>query len=206
MNSTDGQYLHYRLNTLAKQSRVSATLLNDFNLPSQPEGCVVDADAQTAYLGEEGAGIWALDVSDVKTSSSSTPNKEINKTPTFIIPIEAPVTADIEGLSLFDVDGARYLIASSQGNNQYAVYENKAPYDLVGMVNIVANYDKGIDGVSETDGLETTNVNLGGPFKNGLMVVQDGRNVMPSQRQNFKLVAGSDLADAIRTQINTRSQ
>jgi len=74
---------------------------------------------------------------------------------------------------------------------------------LVGMISIGANYDKGIDGVSETDGLETSNVNLGGPFNGGLLVVQDGRNVMPSQRQNFKFVAGDDLADAIRTHVST---
>lgn len=243
VNSTDGRYLRYLLNAptnvnshataktntdthpphtnnaskteKAEPSQVSATLIHDFELPSQPEGCVVDTNAQIAYLGEESAGIWALDVSEIKTMPLSTLaktenkhafNKLINKTPTFIIPIETPVTADIEGLSLFDVDGVRYLIASSQGNNQYAVYEVKAPYGLVGMISIGANYDKGIDGVSETDGLETTNANLGGPFKNGLLVVQDGRNVMPSQRQNFKLVTGDDLADAIRSHVRNRSQ
>ena len=235
VNSTDGRYLRYQLNPLtdvnskasaktnskanrdthdiiasktdrASPSLVSATLILDFHLPSQPEGCVVDTDTQIAYLGEESAGIWALDVSEVKAKSSSMLNKTINQTPTLIIPIEAPVTADIEGLSLFDVDGVRYLIASSQGNNQYAVYESKAPYRLMGMVSIGANYDNGIDGVSETDGLETTNVNLGGLFKNGLFVVQDGRNVMPSQRQNFKLVAGDDVAGAIRTFVITRTR
>jgi len=203
VNSTDGRYLHYQLNTLEDASRVSATLIHDFELPSQPEGCVVDTDTQIAYLGEESAGIWALDVSAAETIPSSTLSKTFNKTPMLIIPIKTPVTADIEGLSLFDVDGVRYLVASSQGNNQYAVYESKAPYSLVGMISIGANYDKGIDGVSETDGLETTNANLGGPFKNGLLVVQDGRNVMPSQRQNFKFVAGDDLADAIRTHVST---
>lgn len=238
VNSTDGRYLRYLLssptdvnnNAIAKTtphtnpvssaekadpSLVSATLIHDFELPSQPEGCVVDTTAQMAYLGEEGAGIWALDVSEIKTMPSSTLAKAANKhasikldnkTPMFIIPIESPVTADIEGLSLFDVDGVRYLIASSQGNNQYAVYESEAPYKLVGMISIGPNYDKGIDGVSETDGLETTNANLGGPFKNGLLVVQDGRNVMPSQRQNFKLVTGDDLADAIRTHVSNRNQ
>ncbi|MBQ4829738.1 phytase [Alteromonas sp. MMG017] len=239
VNSTDGQYLRYLLNAptdvnsnaiaktntntytnnasmteKADHSQVSATLIHDFTLPSQPEGCVVDSDAQIAYLGEEGAGIWALDVSEIKTMPSSTRakaanknalNRLINKTPMFIVPIESPVTADVEGLSLFDVDGVRYLIASSQGNNQYAVYESESPYNLVGMISIGANYDKGIDGVSETDGLETTNANLGGPFKNGLLVVQDGRNVMPSQRQNFKLVTGDDLADAIRSHVSNRN-
>jgi 3-phytase len=56
-----------------------------------------------------------------------------------------------------------------------------------------------IDGVSETDGLDATNANLGGVFEEGLWVVQDGRNVLPTERQNFKFVSGSHLADAIRT-------
>jgi len=187
VNSTDGRYLRYRLMQPEKvNAQVSAKLIQQFSLPSQPEGCVVDSRSHTAYLGEEGAGIWAL---DVLTENSS---------PRLVIELTAPVVGDIEGLALFDVDQERYLIASSQGNNQYAIYHSRAPYTLVGMVKITANYQAGIDGVSETDGLEASNHNMGGLFTRGLFVVQDGRNVMPSERQNFKLVSGEALEQAIR--------
>lgn len=55
----------------------------------------------------------------------------------------------------------------------------------------------GIDGASETDGLEVTSANLGGPWSQGLLVVQDGRKRMPESTQNFKLVPWADIARAL---------
>jgi 3-phytase len=188
-NDTSGRFERYEL-SINQGKAVEGKLSQTFSLPSQPEGCVVDTHTNTAYLGEEAAGIWVLDI-------SSTDN-----TPTFISAITPPVEADIEGLALFTVDNKKYLIASSQGNNSYAIYhiheESPKTLTLMGLVEIAADRTKQIDGVSETDGLEATNADLGGAFTEGLWVVQDGRNVMPSQNQNFKLVAGSALKDAIR--------
>ena len=67
------------------------------------------------------------------------------------------------------------------------------------MVEVAANREKSIDGASETDGLATSNYNFGGEFSEGIFVVQDGRNIMPSERQNFKIVTGASLANAIRS-------
>ncbi|BFT30605.1 hypothetical protein D210916BOD24_17810 [Alteromonas sp. D210916BOD_24] len=194
-NDTSGQFEHHVL-TFSESAAVRATLTQTFALPSQPEGCVVDPKTLTAYLGEEGVGIWMLDVSTTRS------------TPRLVAPINAPVEADIEGLALYDVDGIRYLIASSQGNNRYAIYDTTAlpganartsTLSFVGLIQIDADLDNRIDGVSETDGLEASNVNFGGIFSEGLWVVQDGRNVMPSETQNFKFVSGSKLSEAIRT-------
>ena len=188
-NDTSGRFERYSV-SISPDKAVDGHLTQSFSLPSQPEGCVVDTKTSTAYLGEEGAGIWALDI----TSNSNQPQ--------FIAEIEAPVEADVEGLALFNVDAQTYLIASSQGNNSYAIYhvhtENPEVLELMGLVQITADKATQIDGVSETDGLDVTNANLGGRFTEGLWVVQDGRNVMPSETQNFKLVAGASLKDAIR--------
>ncbi|WP_338517257.1 phytase [Alteromonas gracilis] len=194
VNDTSGHFERYAV-AIASDGAVSGSLLQQFSLPSQPEGCVVDTSLHIAYLGEEAAGIWQLPISDN------------NSLPIFSTPIQSPVEADIEGLALFDVDEKRYVIASSQGNNTYAIYQTIAasgrerPITLtyVGSIDIAQNDIAMIDGVSETDGLDATNANLGGVFKEGLWVVQDGRNVLPTERQNFKLVSGSHLADAIRT-------
>ena len=80
----------------------------------------------------------------------------------------------------------------------------KNTYQLTytGLIQITADVNNGIDGVSETDGLEATNANLGGNYSEGLWVVQDGRNVMPSETQNFKLVSGATLKEAIRGLAN----
>jgi 3-phytase len=187
-NDTSGRFERYDV-SITTAKNVEGRLTQSFLLPSQPEGCVVNINTSTAYLGEEGAGIWALDVSNN------------NEEPRFIAEIASPVEADIEGLALFDVDGQTYLIASSQGNNSYAIYQtlNNSPYKLnfIGLIEIIADKARQIDGASETDGLDVTNANLGGRFTDGLWVVQDGRNVMPSQTQNFKLVTGTSLKKAI---------
>ncbi|MHC6645278.1 phytase [Alteromonas sp. HB246098] len=188
-NDTSGRFERYHL-SFDTAKTINGRLTQSFSLPSQPEGCVVNTKTNTAYLGEEGAGIWALNVS------------KNNEEPRFIVEIAAPVEADVEGLALFEMDSQTYLIASSQGNDSYAIYQihNNKPsaLKLIGLIQIVANKMKRIDGASETDGLDVTNANLGGTFSEGLWVVQDGRNVMPSQTQNFKLVTGTSLKYSIR--------
>ena len=188
-NDTSGRFERYHL-SIDTAKTINGRLTQSFSLPSQPEGCVVNTKANTAYLGEEGAGIWALNVS------------KNNEVPRFIAEIAAPVEADVEGLALFEMDSQTYLIASSQGNDSYAIYQihNSTPsaLKLIGLIQIVADKMKRIDGASETDGLDATNANLGGRFSEGLWVVQDGRNVMPSQTQNFKLVTGTSLKHSIR--------
>ena len=63
-----------------------------------------------------------------------------------------------------------------------------------GRFRVGMNPPAGIDGASETDGLEVTSLNLGARYPEGLLVVQDGRNVMPAEHQNFKLVDWRDIS------------
>jgi 3-phytase len=64
------------------------------------------------------------------------------------------------------------------------------------------NWEKMIDGASETDGLAVTSAPLGESLPNGLLVVQDGHNVLPKTTQNFKLVDGSLLRNWILERVN----
>ena len=59
------------------------------------------------------------------------------------------------------------------------------------------NAEAGIDGASETDGLEVTSANLGGPFTQGMLVVQDGRKRMPEHSQNYKYIPWADVAKTL---------
>lgn len=183
VNDTDGSYERHRLSF--EDNKVTGKIIDRFTVPSQPEGCVADDENAMLYYGEEDAGVWkrSLDIS--------------NPEPALIAKAEGAVKDDIEGMGLFDVDGERYLIVSSQGNHRYAVYAT-ANNHLLGTFDIVPDLKKGIDGVSETDGLETMSLPFGENLPDGLLVVQDGHNVMPSQQQNFKLVSGSLLAEFIR--------
>ncbi len=104
------------------------------------------------------------------------------------------LTADVEGVSIYvGAGGKGYAIASNQGEDNYAVYRREAPHQFVGKFHVVANEALGIDGSSETDGLDVVNAPLGPDYPGGLLVVQDGRNLMPSQRQNFKYVSWQDV-------------
>jgi 3-phytase len=77
------------------------------------------------------------------------------------------------------------------------VYRREAPHAFVGKFHVVANETLGIDGSSETDGLDVVSAPLGADYPAGLLVVQDGRNLMPAQRQNFKYVSWQDVMKAL---------
>jgi 3-phytase len=102
------------------------------------------------------------------------------------------LVADIEGLSIYyRRDGTGYLIASSQGDDSFAVYERTAPYRFVDRFQIVAGV---VDGVSHTDGIDVVSVDLGPTLPGGLLVVQDDSNT--GGNQNFKLVPWLRVAAA----------
>src|SRR3546814_7998525 len=87
---------------------------------------------------------------------------------------------DLECLGIYHLgDGRGYIVASSQGNDTYAVYRLEGGQEYLGSFAVVADPVRGIDGISETDGLEVTSRNLGPGFEHGAMIAQDGRNVMP---------------------------
>jgi 3-phytase len=88
------------------------------------------------------------------------------------------LVADVEGLALAaGLDGRRLLLASSQGDNAYAVFDlSDEPH--------VARFRVGA--TSETDGIDVALGDFGPDFPAGLLVVQDGDNT--PHPQNFKLI------------------
>ncbi|WP_165856341.1 phytase [Marinobacter sp. JSM 1782161] len=171
-NDKSGRYVQYRLDLT--EDHWGGEAVREFSLDSQPEGCVADDDRQRLFVGEEGYGIWVLDA-----------EPDGDDRLTLVDAVGERLHDDVEGLSLYAGD---YLVASSQGNNSYVVYDAKPPFAPVGGFRIGANHGAMIDGASETDGLTVVASDLGGPWSDGLLVVQDGRNVLPADTQNFKLV------------------
>jgi 3-phytase len=88
------------------------------------------------------------------------------------------LAADVEGLTIYYGAGKQgYLLASSQGNNRFAVYNRAANFGLNRYLgNFVLSGIRGIDGVEESDGAAVLNVPLGPEFPYGLLVTQDGDN------------------------------
>ena len=109
---------------------------------------------------------------------------------------------DLEGMGLYDLGGGRgYIVVSSQGNDTYAVYRREGRQEYLGSFAVVADPVRGIDGISETDGLEVTSRNLGPGFEHGAMIAQDGRNVMPIENQNYKYVPWEAIARALKLEM-----
>ena len=183
-NDKDGTFLQYRLD--GSGGKASGQLSRRFRTGTQPEGCVADDRNERLYIGEEDVAVWALDArSDAQASLEK------------VIGVGGPVKDDIEGLGLYHGKQRDYLVISSQGNDSYVVVEAQAPYKLRGSFNVDVNAQSGIDGASETDGLEVTSANLGGPWSDGMLVVQDGRKRMPEGNQNYKYVPWSAVAAAL---------
>ena len=172
---------------------VSASLVREFNVGSQTEGCVADDETGALYIGEENFGIW-------KYSADTDGGEE--RTLIDRVDDEGNLTADVEGLAIYyGPGGTGYLIASNQGADSYAVYSRDDNNRFVGLFHVVADEQTGIDGSSETDGLDVTSASLGSAFPNGVFIAQDGRNITPDERQNFKLVPWERIASAMGLEI-----
>jgi 3-phytase len=148
-------------------------------IPTQVEGCIADPRTNTLYIGEEDFGIWAIDmVSGAKRKVASVDNKLL--------------VADVEGLAIAP-EGANggYLVASSQGDNAYAVFR-LPEVTPVGRFRIA----KGTFGAAEeTDGIELDNRAFGPAFPGGLFIAQDGQNA--PQAQNFKYARWDEILAAL---------
>ncbi len=148
-------------------------------VPTQTEGCIADPRTNTLYIGEEDAGIWAIDMSTAdKRMVAAVDNRML--------------VADIEGLALAPegADGG-YLVASSQGDNAYAVFRLPG-VTPVGRFRIAQGT---FGSAEETDGIELDNRDFGPDFPGGLFIAQDGRNA--PRAQNFKFVRWDEILAAL---------
>lgn len=155
----------------------SSSLLH--KLATQPEGCVVDPRTATLYVGEEGAGIWAFDL-DAGTQElvASIDNHQL--------------VADVEGLALAPMgEKGGFLIASSQGDNAYALYKLPS-MEPSGRFRITAGT---FGATEETDGIDLELGDFGPQYPDGLFVAQDGIN--GDRAQNFKLVPWRRIKTAL---------
>lgn len=178
----EGQIRAVRVGIGADGASVSdGGIVAQMGVPSQPEGCVVDTAANALYIGEENAGIWRFDLTS-KDGAGTLVARVDNQ----------QLVADVEGLAIASLDdGRRYLLASSQGDNAYAVYSLPG-HEFVGRFRI---HGGTIDGTSETDGIEVAIGDFGAKFPGGLFVAQDGDNA--PEAQNFKFLAWDDIAAAL---------
>jgi len=169
--------------------RVRAKLVREMKFDSQTEGCVADDATGNLYVDEEGVAMWRMSAAP-KGGNAKTAISRVDGNP--------GIKDDLEGLGMYDLGNGRgYFVLSSQGNDRYAVFRREGKQEYLGSFAVVADPLRGIDGISETDGLEVTSRNLGPGFEHGAMIAQDGRNVMPVENQNYKYVPWQSIAEAL---------
>ena len=122
------------------------------------EGLVADDELGYLYAANEGEGIYKYSAEPID--------------PNPIGELVAPtgvngLTADVEGITIYYTSGRNgYLLASSQGSDNFKVYERQAPHNFIKTVQVT--------GVGNTDGIDVTNVSLGPSFPLGLFLTHDG--------------------------------
>jgi len=183
----DGKYRQWRIT--ARYGRAVAQQVREFTVGSVAEGCAVDDESGALYVDQEDVAIWRYSAK----ADGGDARREIDR-------VDGPngLKADLEGIGVWrGRDGKGFIVLSNQGADNYAVYRREGENAFVGLFHIVADPERGIDGVSETDGLDVVSASLGARFPDGLLVVQDGRNLSPRDRQNYKYVSWRTVAESL---------
>lgn len=160
----------------------SGRIVRSLSLATQTEGCVADPRTATLYVGEEDRGIWAFDARPAGPVAGR-----------LVAPVDgAHLVADVEGLAIAP-QGRRggWLVASSQGDNAYAIYRLPA-MTPAGRFRIAAG---ALGSTEETDGIALATGGFGRSYPRGLFVAQDGDNAPAAQ--NFKLVSWRSVLKAL---------
>ncbi|MGA5452712.1 phytase [Streptomyces umbrinus] len=177
----------------------------------QVEGMVVDPATGTLYAGQEDIGIWRLSANLTgkpvlvdKVKEYGVPGVYDEETEE-CTPGADPgyggkrLSADVEGLTLFqEKDGDGYLLASSQGDNTFALYDREVSEDneYEGGFRIHAATQT-LDSVEECDGAAVLNAPLGARYPRGLLVVQDGQETpaVPDGEGGTRTATGFKFVD-----------
>jgi len=186
INGKNGLMQQYEI--LKKNSTIALELVRSMQFYSQTEGMVVDYESGKLYVGEEDKGIWMTKIDPDYHEKSFIPMSDESN------PL---ISYDIEGLTIYRNDDIAYLLASSQGNFSYAVFDINDNHTYLGSFKI-SDHQK-IDGVEETDGIDISPDSLNLQYPKGIFVAQDGFNYERDTltAQNFKYVSAALILDVI---------
>lgn len=190
VNSKDGELESWEISKTEKSYEFK--LIESYQAVGQTEGLVADDINNKVYLGVEENGIWVMDMNLGMSSAFRIPESgpEDNKN----------IVMDVEGISIYkQTDSTGVLLASSQGNYTYAMFDLSTNTYLTSF-RIESNLSLGIDGAEETDGLDVLNQYVPG-YEKGFLVVQDGYNTDEENRdiaQNFKVIDWLSIEELLK--------
>ncbi|MHC4641448.1 MAG: phytase [Planctomycetota bacterium] len=168
---------------------VTGSKVREFDIGTQPEGCVADDELGILYIGEENYGVWKY---------GAEPTDGTARTAVDTVAGDR-LTACVEGLTIYyTTDGAGYLLVSSQGSDTFVIYRREGDNDYIDTFRVASNEALGIDGCTQPDGIDVANVNLGPAFPNGLFIAHDHYNTgIDDDNSNFKFVPWDAIANAV---------
>lgn len=189
MNAKNGRVQQFEL-TATEEGKVSARKVRDILFDSQVEGMVADPLYHVLYVGEEDAGVWKVSARPDEGGEKVLLAESTEDNPN--------ISFDVEGLTIYPKGEEGYLIASSQGNFSYAVFDRLPPHRYLTSFTLKEGID--IDGVEETDGIEAVSSPLGDQFPMGVFIAQDGFNHDGDslRAQNFKIVDWREIDALLR--------
>jgi len=157
-SSESGDIRQYEITDNNSDGIIEGALVRQMdNGSGETEGMVAHDQAGFLYAADESDGIYKYDAE---------PNGLISGE---LIAATGSngLTADVEGLTIYYASvGEAYLIASSQGSNNFKIYEGQSPHNFVKTIVV--------SGVGNTDGIDVANFNFGTLFPEGIFLVHDG--------------------------------
>ncbi|KAI1375074.1 3-phytase [Hypoxylon crocopeplum] len=200
VNAKSAEYLQYELAWV--DNALQTRLVRNFTGGSggQVEGCVSDQANGWIIISEEPHAFWRYGAEPDDDSSEGLIIGEVG---------DGTMYADVEGVTLVEGPSADegFIIVSQQGVSACNVYRRAAPHDYVETFTVYENFEKGVDAVTNTDGIAAVGAALGDVFPSGLIVVHDDANQLPeggtSDKASFKLVSlGDVLGDELMKQVD----
>ncbi|MEV5089833.1 phytase [Streptomyces griseoincarnatus] len=180
----------------------------------QVEGMAVDQEEHVLYAAQETVGLWRIELDDEefedpelidRVREYGTPWTYDTAEEECVLDTENDpgfggdhLSADAEGVTVYHAeDGEGYVLASSQGDDTFAVYERDGDNDYLGSFSV--GDGPMTDGVQHSDGSTVVNVPLGRNFPKGMLITHDGEATpVDGDREgtNFKFTRWDAVADA----------
>ena len=159
--------------------KIGGTKVRNWTL-AKSEGCVADDENKWVYISDERNGIWKY---------GAEPNDSTTGTKIASVGDSSGLSADVEGLTIYHTGNTGgYLIASSQGSNNFKVYNRLPPHSYITTFST---------GTTSTDGIDVSNLNFTGTnFSKGIFVSHNG-----GQAATMRGVKWEDIASATSPQL-----
>jgi 3-phytase len=153
--SESGTIKQFRLSDSGGQ--VVGTQVRSWSVGSITEGCAADDVNGTVFLAQETEGVWKV---------GAEPNAPTPGSLIATVGDASGLTDDVEGITIYHRAGNDgYLMVSSQGSDEFIVYDLRSPHDHIETFSI--------DGVTGSDGIDVTNTPLGPSFPFGIFTAHN---------------------------------